>query len=598
MYNLPNWSSEFVRFLSVTPQFSFTGNIFDVYPVEIDGNITTLRLKDYLRTILIKEGYSIILGLDPFLGFSHLHGDPDTIHAVLGDVLSVEKTGPPPLERTLEILQKSVENRTVYSAVILNQIIGHDDLYNGSEEFFYKLFCTSQNAEPRLLAGSSFPRFNILVWIHEQDIEFPSWYTRDNLRIRQIVIPKPDMETRKALLLSLTKNVPQFEELDENKKNNALSELVQKTYNMQATEIISLISLVRREIMPVSDMKETFMQYSSGFSDNFWEKIDPDIIIRAEELLSDRIFGQKHAIRKVCNILRQSYLGLSGVQFSQYQNQPRGFVLFAGHEGVGKSTLANELKNILTGPDYEMIIVNMNDYPNESALQRMLRFSVLDNNNFLSKIQKNPYSIVLFENLESSHPDLIQFITSIIRDGKIYTVEGECISFSGCFIICTIRLQGCCPRGHPPGLSEDEMAKEYHAREQTAEEIIAQYFDDQKNLDFSKYIRGKTIILQNLYPDAAKHILKLMIKNVLDKIRSIYHIGITISPSVQEKIEEYCCKDVSRGGIGIGEHLESILVDPLSLALIREIFSSGEKVILTQISDTDSGWEVNLSRVK
>ena len=82
------------------------GNILDVYPVEMDGNLTTLRLKDYIRTILVKEGYDVILGLEPFVGFSHLHGDPDTIHAILGDVLSVEKDRAPSLERAIRNLTK------------------------------------------------------------------------------------------------------------------------------------------------------------------------------------------------------------------------------------------------------------------------------------------------------------------------------------------------------------------------------------------------------------------------------------------------------------------------------------------------------------
>ncbi len=108
MFSLPKWTTEFVRFLSVTPQFTFTGNILDVYPVEMDGNLTTLRLKDYIRTILVKEGYDVILGLEPFVGFSHLHGDPDTIHAILGDVLSVERQGPLPLNEPFRSYKRAL----------------------------------------------------------------------------------------------------------------------------------------------------------------------------------------------------------------------------------------------------------------------------------------------------------------------------------------------------------------------------------------------------------------------------------------------------------------------------------------------------------
>lgn len=597
MYNLPRWSSEFIRFLSVTPQFNFTGNIFDVYPVEIDGDITTLRLRDYIRTILVKEGYSVILGLDPFVGFSHLHGDPDTIHAILGDVLTVERTGPPSLERTLEILEKSVHNRTAYSAIILNQIVGHDIRYNSPDEFYYHLFSTSQNAEPRLLAGSSYPRFNLLIWIHECGVALPSWYTRDNSRIRQIVVPKPDPETRRALLETLTRNVTQFEDMDTASRNNSLSLIVKQTHNMQANEIISLISLVRREIVPVSDLAEAVIQYSSGISDNFWRSVDQKTIARAEEFLSNQVYGQKLAIRKVCDIINQSYLGLSRVQYSQNLNQPKGFLLLAGHEGVGKTTLAVAIKTLLLGSDHDMVTINMNDYQDDNALLRLDTFTEIDHGNFLAKIYKNPYSVILFENIESAHPNVLQFITTILRDGEVHSKEGKCVSFTGCLIICTIRLQGCCPTNLYNQKSE-ETVKEYQNRERAAGEIIAQFFEEQKNLDFSQLIRSNLIILRSIHHEAAVSILKSMIDRIIENIAARYHITITFSPDVSEQIELFCCQDIKRGGIGIGERLDNILVNPLSKIIIDGSFSPGEKVILTKISDTESGWEVTLSRVQ
>ena len=597
MYNLPKWSSEFVRFLTVTPQFAFSGNILDVYPVEIEGNLTTLRLKDYLRTILAKEGYEIILALDPFAGFSHLHGDPDTIHAVLGDVLTVERAGPPSLERTLEILLKSVDNRTAYSAIILNQIIRHDDRYSSSDRFLYQLFCISQNAEPRLLAGSSCPRYNLLIWIHDRDVYMPPWYIRDNTRVRQIVVPRPDLNTRRDLLESLTKSVPQFEEMDETARNDALALFVKKTYNLQANEIISLISLVRRDILSVSDLAETVIQYSSGIADNFWKTVDRKKIVHAEEFLSSHVFGQTHAIRKVCNIINQSYLGLARSQYPHNRTHPRGFLLLAGHEGVGKSTLARALKNLLSGPDHDMITINMNDYQDEQSCNRLVTFSAMDNGNFLAKINKNPYSILLFENIESAHPLILKLITTIIRDGEIFTNEGNIISFSGCLVMCTLRLQGCCPEAYQHNRKDDETIKEYQTRERTAGEIIAQFYEEQKNLDFSQFIRGNTIIFRSIYPNAAKKILQSMLHRVFEKIFSKYHVMIEMTPSVQEQVEEFCCQDLTRGGISIGQRLETILINPLSHILIEESFSPDEKVIITQISDSESGWELNFSRM-
>ena len=597
MFSLPKWTTEFVRFLSVTPQFTFTGNILDVYPVEIDGNLTTLRLKDYIRTILVKEGYDIILGLEPFVGFSHLHGDPDTIHAILGDVLSVEKTGPPSLERTVEILQKSVDNRTAYSAIILNQITRHDERYAASDKFFFNLFCTCQNAEPRLLAGSSYPRFNLLIWIHDRDASLPTWYTRDNTRVRQIVVPRPDLNTRRALLESLTKNVPQFEFQKESEKKESLSLLVKRTHDLQANEIISLISLVRREILSVSDLHEAVVQYSSGIADNFWKTVDKKQIEDAANFLGARVFGQKHAIKRVCNLLNQAYLGLSYSQYPPELSQPRGFVLLAGHEGVGKTTLACALKDLLLGPDRDMISLNMSDYSDDDACMRMLAFSSMDNGSFLGKIKQKPYSVVLFENIESAHSDVLKLISTIIRDGQIITEEGMLISFSGCFIICTLRLSGCCPNAYQHSHSEEETNKEYLARERTAGESITLFFEEKKSLDFSRFIRGNTIIFRSIQPDAAKQILDAMLTRIFEKISLMFTINLMISPSVREMVEEYCCQDLSRGGISIGQRVEVMLIHPLSRVLIKETFTPEEKVIITHISDSESGWEVSLSRV-
>ena len=597
MFSLPKWTTEFVRFLSVTPQFTFTGNILDVYPVEMDGNLTTLRLKDYIRTILVKEGYDVILGLEPFVGFSHLHGDPDTIHAILGDVLSVEKTGPPSLERTIQILQKSVDNRTAYSAIILNQVTRHDDRYYASEKFYFNMFCACQNAEPRLLAGSSFPRFNLIIWIHDRDASLPSWYTQDNTRVRQIVIPRPDLDTRRALLKSLTKNVQQFESQKESEKIESLSLLIKKTQDLQANEIISLISLVRREILSVSDLREAVVQYSSGLADNFWRTIDRRQIENASDFLEKRVFGQKHAIKQVCDLLNQAYLGLSHSQYNPDSSQPRGFVLLAGHEGVGKTALASAIKELLLGPDRDMIALNMGDYQDDDAGRRILTLSTMDNGNFLGKVRNNPYSVVLFENVELAHPAVLKNISSIIRAGEIISENGHLISFSGCFIICTIRLSGCCPDTYQHLHSKEETNVEYLARERAAYESITHFFEENKNIDFTQFVRGNTIIFRSIQPDSAKLILETMINRIFDKISTMYHINLMISPQAMEKVEEYCCHDLSRGGISIGQRVETMLIHPLSHILMTEKFTPEEKVIITHISDSETGWEVGLSRM-
>jgi ATP-dependent Clp protease ATP-binding subunit ClpA len=88
-----------------------------------------------------------------------------------------------------------------------------------------------------------------------------------------------------------------------------------------------------------------------------------------------------------------------------------------------------------------------------------------------------------------------------------------------------------------------------------------------------------------------------MLNDVLKKIYAKYHLMVTLSPEVRTNVENYCCQNLFRGGISINQRLEEMLVSPLSKQLIEERFEPNEKVIISHISDSESGWEVTLSRV-
>lgn len=594
MYNLPKWSNEFIKFLSVTPQFAFKGNIHDVFPLEIDGNLTTLRLEDYLRAVLIQEGYEIILGFDPFNGFSYLHGDPDTIHSIFGDVLSTEKKDLPSIYRTIDIIKKSVENRTAYSAIILNHIFYRGENDQEITRLYYNLFQTCQNAKPRLLSGSSFPRYNQLIWIVDGMTMLPIWYTHDNSRIREISVPKPNMEVRRILLESLSKNLPLFNDPDEKRREQALTLFIQKTENLHANEIISIVSLLKREILPSTDISEAVTQFRSGFCKNPWRKIDQERMLGAEQFLSERVHGQKQVIRKVCDILNQTYLGLTRSQYHRNLSNPKSFFLFAGLEGVGKSTLAKAVSALIYGTDHAIVTLNMSDYRDEDAYERLTR-DYEENGNYISKIQKNPYGLIVFENIESAHPSVLELLTTILRDGEIILENGKSVSFTEAMIICTLRLEGCCPHAHQDTSEYDEKKEEYLSREKAASEIITKYFLDNKFSEFAQYIREHIVVFRSIHQVAAREITKDMINRVADTLAEKHRIDLHFSPQAYQMIEDICCKDISRGGIEIGQRLDIVLISPLARALINRGITADEKIVVSHISDTESGWEYTLS---
>ena len=243
-----------------------------------------------------------------------------------------------------------------------------------------------------------------------------------------------------------------------------------------------------------------------------------------------------------------------------------------------------------------MISLNMSDYSDDDACMRMLAFSSMDNGSFLGKIKQKPYSVVLFENIESAHSDVLKLISTIIRDGQIITEEGMLISFSGCFIICTSVSPGVV-RMHTSTRTVKKRPTKSIWPVNGRRVRVSLSSLKKKSLDFSRFIRGNTIIFRSIQPDAAKQILDAMLTRIFEKISLMFTINLMISPSVREMVEEYCCQDLSRGGISIGQRVEVMLIHPLSRVLIKETFTPEEKVIITHISDSESGWEVILSRV-
>lgn len=597
MYNLPKWSGEFVKFLSVTPQFIFKGNILDVYPLDLNGNITTLKLIDYIRTILVQEGYEIILELEPYIGFTHLHGDTDTIHAVLGDVLTAEKTETLSIDSISSAISKSIGNRTVYSAIILNQILHYDMTEREKGRLFYHLFRDCLHAEPRLLAGSSIPRYNLLIWINDDQSSFPTWYTENNTRIRVIEIPKPDREVRRILLESLSKTLEGYSYTDKKAQEETLRHFIDKTRNFHANEIISLVSLIKREILPASDISDAIAQFSSGFSENPWKKLNPDKIRQIKEDLSRCIYGQGTALLDISSLILNRYFNNRGVQFRNGSSSPKNLFLFAGPGGSGKRTTIHGLMEMLSVPDESLFTINCADHQGFCRTDSNAGTGCYSSQRLFTHVHQNPYAFLLFESIESADPPILDMVTKMVRDGVIVTNDGDRISFSYCTIMCTT---------DPYHYYRYETNTTYHRELNqqskpgtgliTAESIIT-FFEKREFDDFIQHFRESIVIFDPIDPDIARQILQNMITRMTNAVKSAYGVQILLNPSVQSAIEEMCARDLSRGGTGIGDAFERVLIRPLSRALAELSLTPDEKVIISQVSDNESGWEVLLSRV-
>ena len=219
-FTAPKWSRELVRFLPAKSQFILWGNIHDVYPIELQGSITTLRMDAFINATLRAQGYSLILKYEPLIGFSLMDkGDAE----ILKRLTKLESKDNAPIKATLpkaaEVIDILVKTKEANCAVILNFASRIQELCAGNgndvNEFFYYMFRLMQDATPKRIqheGAEATTLYSPLLWIFDKENDMPAWYGLSNARLRSLPIPKPDHDMRSYIINSIANKIEGYAE--------------------------------------------------------------------------------------------------------------------------------------------------------------------------------------------------------------------------------------------------------------------------------------------------------------------------------------------------------------------------------------------------
>ncbi len=246
---------------------------------------------------------------------------------------------------------------------------------------------------------------------------------------------------------------------------------------------------------------------------------DKEKLLQLEARLEERIINQPEAISTVANAIRRSQSGLSN------PNKPIGSFIFLGTTGVGKTELSKALAELLFDDEQMMIRIDMSEYQEKHSTSRLIGappgYVGYDEGGQLSEaVRRKPYSIILFDEIEKAHPDVLNTLLQILDDGRLTDGKGRVVNFKNTVVIMTSNLGS-------EILTEkiaDEQTRFGKHEFETAKEKMIELLKKTLRPEFVNRI-DDIIIFQPLLQDAIKQILKLHLQTLTKQLlQQNYHI--------------------------------------------------------------------------
>jgi ATP-dependent Clp protease ATP-binding subunit ClpC len=285
-------------------------------------------------------------------------------------------------------------------------------------------------------------------------------------------------------------------------------------------------------------------------------------LLRMEEELHKRLVSQDKAISALSKAIRRSRAGLKS------PNRPVGSFLFLGPTGVGKTEMARSLAAFLFGSENAMIRLDMSEYMEKHSVSKLIGsppgyVGHEEGGQLTEKVKRNPYSVLLLDEIEKAHPDVYNILLQVFEDGQLTDSLGNTIDFKNALIIMTsnIGARFLEKRGH---LGFHAGASDGAKR---TEELIHSEVKRIFNPEFLNRL-DEIILFESLTDEDLENIVELLIGRV-NEVMKHKKLSIAIRPEVRRWIVEKTCHDRSYGARPLRRAIQKFIEDPLSEALIQ-----------------------------
>ena len=294
---------------------------------------------------------------------------------------------------------------------------------------------------------------------------------------------------------------------------------------------------------------------------------------KLEKTLEKRVIGQEEAVKALAKAVKRGRVGLKDPK------RPIGSFLFLGPTGVGKTELSKALAEALFGNEEDMIRVDMSEYMEKHSVAKMIGappgYVGHDDGGQLSeKVRRNPYSVILFDEIEKAHPDVFNILLQVLDDGHITDSQGRKVDFRNTVIIMTSNA-GAKAIIEPKKLGftqQEDVAGDYKRMKSNVMDEVKQLFRP----EFLNRI-DEIIVFHPLGENDMKKIVGLMCKEVTQRAKEQLDITLVIRDSVKKHIVE-TGTDKKYGARPLRRAVQNQLEDKLAEAILSGEIKRGDHV--------------------
>ncbi len=303
--------------------------------------------------------------------------------------------------------------------------------------------------------------------------------------------------------------------------------------------------------------------------------LESEKLMKLEDTLHESVIGQDEAINAVAKAIRRGRVGLKDPK------RPIGSFLFLGPTGVGKTQICKALALAVFGTENALIRVDMSEYMERHTVSKLIGsppgyVGYEEGGQLSEKIRRNPYSIILFDEIEKAHPDVFNILLQVLDDGHITDSQGRKVNFKNTIIIMTSNA-GAMNIIEPKQLgfaSNIDEKREYNDMKSKVFEELKQMFKP----EFLNRI-DETIVFHQLSKENMKDILDILLKELSKRLNEQMNMSLELSARVKDYIIDKSY-DKKYGARPLKRTIQNLLEDKLAEYILDDKIKSGEDIFV------------------